>query len=112
MNMQMVTASDEPPAGRCASSDRPRGLHSLGALPPPTFATHGVVPLMTADPDAGTRQATLRSEFASAALGSLTRLTDPATYSRALAYANEGAVLDIAHLQGTVQLRGHVRGSR
>jgi hypothetical protein len=67
---------------------------------------------MTADPDAGTRQAALRSEFASAALGSLARLTDPATYSRALAYANEGAVLDIAHLQGTVQLRGHVRGSR
>ena len=67
---------------------------------------------MTADPYAGTRMAMLRTEFAGSALSSLARLTDSATYSRAMAYVEDGAVLDIAQLHGTVQLRGHVRGSR
>jgi len=67
---------------------------------------------MTADPYADTPMAALRSEFAGVALASLARLTDTATYARGLAYADDGAVLDIAHLHGTVQLRGHVQGSR
>ncbi|MEP6560027.1 MAG: DEAD/DEAH box helicase [Nakamurella sp.] len=67
---------------------------------------------MTADPFAGARLAALRTEFAGAALSSLTRLTDRATYSRAMEYADNGNVVEFVHLKGTVQLRGRVLGSR
>ncbi|MET0864547.1 MAG: hypothetical protein ABWZ98_09465, partial [Nakamurella sp.] len=66
---------------------------------------------MTADPLAGIRLA-LRTEFAGTALASLPRLTDAMTYSRAVEYADNGYVVELAHLKGTVQLRGHVLGSR
>ena len=105
----MATSRRDDGAPRAA--DRLSCLALVGCQPPAT-RRFGVVLLMTADPYAGTRMAALRIEFAAAALASLARLTDSATYSRALAYASDGAVLDIAHLSGTVQLRGHVRGSR
>src|SRR5664279_583704 len=67
---------------------------------------------MTAAPFLDARTAGAGRDQSRVAELSLARLTDRMTYGRALEYADDGAVVELVLLEGSIRLKGRVTGSR